>query len=81
MHPDVVKTILAGASAVEVCSALYEQGPDFIQRSTGFLAQWLEDKGIASVEQARGRLNQKNVRDTSTFERAQFMRYFSSREA
>lgn len=78
---DVVKTILAGASAVEVCSALYEQGPDFIQRSTGFLVQWLEDKGIASVEQARGRLNQKNVRDTSTFERAQFMRYFSSREA
>lgn len=76
---DVVKAILAGATAVEVCSAIYQQYAAFIGQCTSFLQEWLDSKCIASAAEAKGRLNQKNVRNTSTFERAQFMRYYSSK--
>lgn len=75
---DVVKAILAGAAAVEVCSAVYLQQNAFIGQCCTFLTEWLNGKGIASVSEAKGRLNQKNVKNNSTFERAQFMRYYSS---
>jgi dihydroorotate dehydrogenase (fumarate) len=77
---DVVKAILAGATAVEICSAIYLQGESFIDQCTEFLTEWLESKGIPTIAEAKGRLNQKNVSDNSTFERAQFMRYYSSHE-
>lgn len=77
---DVVKAILAGATAVEICSAIYLQGETFIAQCTEFLTEWLQGKGIPTIAEAKGRLNQKNVSDNSTFERAQFMRYYSSHE-
>lgn len=40
----VVKAILAGASAVEVCSAIYQNTNAFIGESTRFLSAWMERK-------------------------------------
>lgn len=42
----VVKAILAGASAVEVCSAIYQNTNAFIGESTRFLSAWMERKGF-----------------------------------
>lgn len=45
----VVKAILAGASAVEVCSAIYQNTNAFIGESTRFLSAWMERKGFKNI--------------------------------
>ena len=47
----VVKVILAGASAVEVCSAIYQNTNAFIGESTRFLSAWMERKGFNNIAQ------------------------------
>lgn len=76
----VVKAILAGASAVEVCSAIYRKGAAIIGEFTQFLADWMERKGMETVSGFRGRLNAGNTGKINTFERTQFLKYYSSKE-
>mgnify|MGYP000833816003 FL=1 len=57
----VVKVILAGASAVEVCSAIYQNTNAFIGESTRFLSAWMERKGFNNIAQFKGKLNIKAV--------------------
>lgn len=76
----VVKAILAGASAVEVCSAIYTKGPAVIGEFTQFLGSWMERKGMESVQSFRGRLNAGSPDKVNTFERTQFLKYYSSKE-
>lgn len=76
----VVKVILAGASAVEVCSAIYQNTNAFIGESTRFLSAWMERKGFNNIAQFKGKLNIKDVQGINTFERTQFLKYFSSRK-
>lgn len=75
----VVKAILAGASAVEVCSAIYQNTNVFIQESTNFLSAWMERKGFKSIAQFKGKLNSKDVQGINTFERTQFLKYFGKK--
>ena len=75
---DVVKAILAGASAVEMCSAIYQQGEGVIRECQDFLVQWMESKGFECVKQFKGKLNAGDPKGVNMFERTQFLRYFSS---
>ena len=77
----VVKVILAGASAVEVCSAIYQNTNAFIGESTRFLSAWMERKGFNNIAQFKGKLNIKDVQGINTFERTQFLKYFGKKEA
>ena len=45
----VVKAILAGASAVEVCSTIYQNTNMYIGEMTRFLATWMEQKGVKFI--------------------------------
>lgn len=74
----VVKALLAGAGAVEVCSAIYEQTDAFIGRCTEFLSEWMTRKGMENIEKFKGRLNMHDLKGVNTFERTQFLRYISS---
>ena len=62
----VVKVILAGASAVEVCSAIYQNTNAFIGESTRFLSAWMERKGFNNIAQFKGKLNIKDVQGINT---------------
>lgn len=75
----VVKAILAGASAVEVCSAIYLNTNAFIKESTNFLSAWMERKGFKNITQFKGKLNSKDVQGINTFERTQFLKYFGKK--
>lgn len=75
----VVKAILAGAAAVEVCSAIYQNTNAFIGESTRFLSSWMERKGFESIAQFKGKLNIKDVQGINTFERTQFLKYFGNK--
>jgi len=73
-----IKQILAGAKAVQVCSALYEKGNQQIQIMNSEIKAWMEKKGFKNIEDFRGILNYKNIPDPSAYERSQFMKYFSA---
>lgn len=76
----VVKAILAGASAVEVCSAFYQGTYDLIGEFNTFLKNWMDNKGMKNIAQFKGMLNIKDLKGINTFERTQFMKYFSFRK-
>lgn len=76
----VVKAILAGASAVEVCSVIYQKSSDVILEFNQFLQSWMASKGMENIAQFKGRLNASDVKGVNTFERTQFLKYFASHE-
>lgn len=77
---DIVKTILAGAAVIEVCSAIYQNTNNFIGEINRFLKGWMERKGFEHISQFKGKLNAKDVEGINTFERTQFLKYFSNKE-
>ncbi len=75
----VVKAILAGACAVEVCSAIYQNTNLYIGKMTRFLSAWMERKGFESIAQFKGKLNAESVKGINMWERTQFLKYFSNK--
>lgn len=76
----VVKAILAGASAVEICSALYQGSNLVIGEFVRFLNLWMDRKGMETISQFKGILNVSDPKGVNMFERTQFLKYFSSRK-
>lgn len=73
----VVKQILAGASVVQVASALYKNGNDYISEMIKFVDNWMDSKGFNYTDQFKGRLSQEKSTHPEIYERIQFMKYFS----
>ncbi len=69
----VVKQLLAGASAVQVCSALYEHGVEHLALMVRELGEWMQGKGYDRIAQFRGALAQKHVAHPAAYERVQFI--------
>ena len=74
---DVVKTLLAGAKAVEIATTLYQNGISQIEVMLAQLTDWMKTHHFRAVNDFRGRLSRKDARGALIYERAQFMRYFS----
>lgn len=74
----VVKQILAGAKAVQICSVLYRNGLDYIKDMSAEMKKWMEKNEYRSPEDFRGKMNYGSLDDPSVYERAQFMKFFSS---
>jgi len=76
----VVKQLLAGANAVQIVSALYEQGPEYLEVIISQLKDWMSSKGYQKIDDFRGLLSQERHVNPELFERIQFMKYFSDRD-
>lgn len=76
----VVKLLLAGATTVQICSAVYEQGVTTIRTMNHFIAAWMEKKSYRTIEEFRGKLSYSDAKNADRYERAQFMKYFSDRK-
>lgn len=72
-----VKAILAGASAVEVCTTLFWNGSQRIEVMKEQLLQWMDEHGYDTISQFRGRMNLDATEGSNLYQRTQFMRYFS----
>lgn len=72
-----IKAILVGANAVQMCSAIYKEGPEIIQKTLKGIEDWMQNKGYKSIDEFRARLNASDVKSATMFERMQFMKYFS----
>ena len=70
----VVKQILAGASAVEICSTLYIHGLGQIDTILAFLEKWMRKSGYKNLDDFRGLISQKNALQPEYFERQQYIR-------
>lgn len=76
----VVKLLLAGASTVQVCSAVYEQGIGAVRSMNHFVNSWMDRKGFGTIEEFKGKLSYADAAHAERYERAQFMKYFSDRK-
>lgn len=75
---DIVKSILAGAHAVQVVSVLLRNGPRILTTLLGGLKHWLTERGYDNIDQLRGALNLGHCPDPSAFERANYIRILQS---
>ncbi|MBE0651014.1 MAG: dihydroorotate dehydrogenase-like protein [Bacteroidales bacterium] len=72
-HTGVIKQILVGASAVQLCSTLYLNGIPQIGKILDGMEKWMKDHHYEELDDFRGEsLNQQTV--DSNFERIQYMR-------
>lgn len=74
---DAVKALLAGATALEVCSTLYRNGVDYVQEMNQGILDWATEKGYDTIEDFRGKVNSQAT-NINTFERTQFLKYFNA---
>jgi dihydroorotate dehydrogenase (fumarate) len=77
---DVVKCLLAGASAVQMVSAIYTHGPEIISQILICIEEWMNQTQYRSLSQFQGALNYAHIKSPNMYERAQFMKYFSNRD-
>ncbi|MBN1681129.1 MAG: dihydroorotate dehydrogenase-like protein [Anaerolineae bacterium] len=77
---DLVKALLAGASVVQVASALLQNGLPYLSTLLLELQNWMEEKDYESLDEFRGKASQKNTPNPFGFERAQYMQLLMSQE-
>ncbi len=70
---DVIKQILAGATAVQICSALYVHEIKHLEKIHADVEQWMKDHQINSLSQIRGTLSQSKSHRPEIYERLQYI--------
>jgi dihydroorotate dehydrogenase (fumarate) len=75
----VVQAMMAGASVVQVVSALLRYGPGYLRGVREELVAWLAVRGYASLRQIRGRASLARCPDPEAFERGGYLRTVNTR--
>ena len=70
----VVKMLLSGAKAVEVCSAIIKKGFSVIGEMNSFIEGWMEKHGYSTLDEFIGLLSQEHIEDGWKWERTQFLK-------
>jgi dihydroorotate dehydrogenase (fumarate) len=70
---DVVQSVMTGAHAVQMVSALLKRGPSYLATLKRELAQWLEEHEYHSLHQMQGSMNLEACPDPQVYERANYM--------
>lgn len=70
---DAVKAVMAGASAVQMVSALFKHGPAHLGRTRAELARWLEDHEYESLGQMLGSMSLQRAPSPDAYSRANYM--------
>ncbi len=75
---DVIKSMMAGASVVEMASELLAKGPRRLGEILAELQEWMDKFEYDSVRQMRGSMSQQAVAEPAAFERANYMKALTS---
>jgi dihydroorotate dehydrogenase (fumarate) len=70
---DVVKMLLAGADAVQIVSAIYKRGINYIETMLVDIEKWMEKKNYSSIADFKGKLSKENMIDPFAYKRAQYV--------
>jgi dihydroorotate dehydrogenase (fumarate) len=79
-HKAFIKQLLAGATTVQIASALYKKGFDVIPEILSGTVQWMAKHGFESVDDFRGKLSKSKLENPAAIERVQFMKLYSGIE-
>jgi dihydroorotate dehydrogenase (fumarate) len=79
-HKAFIKLLLAGATTVQIASALYKEGFDAIPEILNGTDVWMKKHSFASVDSFRGKLSKSNLENPAAIERVQFMKLYSGIE-
>ncbi len=71
---DVIKAVMAGATAVQMTSALLRGGHERMQKLSEELAAWLTEREYESVRQMRGSMSLLRCPDPESYERANYIK-------
>jgi len=75
---DAVKAIMAGASAVQVVSALLKHGPEYLRILRAQMERWMEEHEYDSLGQMLANMSLARCPDPNAFSRANYMRILQS---
>jgi len=70
---DIVKMILAGATAVQAVSTFYHNGMGHATAMLKELEEWMDRKEYPSIDSFRGKLSSKAINDPFVYKRAQYI--------
>jgi dihydroorotate dehydrogenase (fumarate) len=69
----VAKQLLAGATTVQLCTTLYQNGIPYLADILKGLEEWMKKHGYKTIDDFRGLVN-KHPENTAAFERIQYMK-------
>ena len=70
---DAIKMILAGADCVQIVSTIYKHGPKQITKILEEIEDWMKAKNYNSLNDFRGKVSKKNLKDPYAYRRAQYV--------
>ncbi|MGQ8338161.1 dihydroorotate dehydrogenase-like protein [Sunxiuqinia sp. A32] len=70
---DVIKLLLAGADVVQIVSVIYRNHPSVVKTILDGLSAWMDKKGYKSIDDFKGKLSRKNLKDPFAYQRAQYV--------
>ncbi len=76
----VIKQLLAGAQAVQVCSAIYQKGVPHIRIIIEEIVSWMEKNQHDKISDFAGKMSSKALGSSTSFTRVQFMKHFAGIE-
>ena len=76
-HEDILKAMMSGADAVQMVSAVIEQGEGYIGEVLTGLSEWMEEKEYVSIEQMKGSISLQHTSNPAAYQRANYMRILS----
>jgi dihydroorotate dehydrogenase (fumarate) len=75
---DVLKSAMAGASAVMMASALLQNGIRHVAGVLRDMIGWMEEHEYESIQQMRGSMSHRSVSNPAAFERINYLRVLSA---
>jgi len=75
----IIKQLLVGAQATQICSSVYINGAQVIAGMINDLTAFMKKWHFKKIDDFRGRLSYKNITNPAIYERAQFMKYYEGR--
>jgi dihydroorotate dehydrogenase (fumarate) len=75
---DVLKATMVGASVTMMTSELLQKGFDRVPAILADIEKWMVEHEYTSIQQMKGSLSQKSVKEPAAFERANYMKMLHS---
>jgi dihydroorotate dehydrogenase (fumarate) len=79
-YKSFIKQLLAGATTVQIASALYRSGFDVIPEILNKTEEWMRVNKFESIDAFRGKFSKSKLENPAAVERVQFMKYYSGIE-
>jgi len=71
---EVVKSILAGASAAQICSVIYREGMPVIGKIVNGFSEWMEERNYSSIADFKGKLSLNKGNRNDFYNRLQYVK-------